>query len=165
MGQQIEAEEMRRPDAPFPDGTRSGEALAPSVRCPQMDTGKVLMDGTLDCHVSSGVATSGFEVWALCRVSVTPLFSMLSKTAFGSWCKAPPRATCGLQEEMQKAARPARVALGGPRSARWAATGWGLQQQTLVFSRLWRPARGLGASRCDFRGHFPQLADGHLLPM
>ena len=165
---------MRRRDAPFPGGIRSGEAQAPSMW--STDGRRKGACGT-EPRIATcllGVATSGFEVsssqtkWALYRVFQSlQLFSCaLFKTAFSSWCKKPPWAACGLQEELQKAARAAWVALG--RATRlfagrpWA--GW-LQRQTLVFSQFWRPeARGLGASRLDFfRGCFPRLVDGHLL--
>lgn len=142
---------------------------------PQMDAGKVPAGWNLGLpRVFSVWPASGFEVssswttWALYRVFQSlQLFSCaLFKTAFSSWCKKPPWAACGLQEELQKAARAAWVALGRAThlfaGRPWA--GW-LQRQTLVFSQFWRPeARGLGASRLDFfRGCFPRLVDGHLL--
>lgn len=75
VGQQIEAEE----DAPFPDGIRSGEALAPSVRSTDGHGKGACGTEPWIATCLLGVATAGFEVWALYHVFLSlQLFSMLS---------------------------------------------------------------------------------------
>lgn len=75
VGQQIEAEE----DAPFPDGIRSGEALAPSVRSTDGHGKGACGTEPWIATCLLGVVTAGFEVWALYHVFLSlQLFSMLS---------------------------------------------------------------------------------------